>query len=41
MQRTMKYVDFKFVLGGGSTGITSTMDKDQGEPPAITRRSIR
>jgi alcohol dehydrogenase (cytochrome c) len=30
--RTMKYVDFKFVLGAGSTGITSTMATPKGEP---------
>ena len=32
MKRTMKYVDFKFVLGSGSTGITSTMDMEKGQP---------
>src|SRR2546430_8617580 len=28
----MKYVDFKFVLGAGSTGIESTMTTPEGEP---------
>ncbi len=28
----MKYVDFKFVLGTGSTGIESTFDTPKGEP---------
>ena len=28
----MKYVDFKFVLGGGSTGIELTMTTPKGEP---------
>jgi alcohol dehydrogenase (cytochrome c) len=30
--RLMKYVDFKFVLGTGSTGIESSMDTPKGEP---------
>jgi len=30
--RLMKYVDFKFVLGSGSTGIESTMTTPKGEP---------
>jgi alcohol dehydrogenase (cytochrome c) len=30
--RLMKYVDFKFVLGTGSTGIESTMATPKGEP---------
>src|SRR5438046_4055857 len=30
--RVMKYVDFKFVLGTGSTGIESTFDTPKGEP---------
>src|SRR3989442_14142636 len=30
--RAMKYVDFKFVLGTGSTGIESTFDTPKGEP---------
>ncbi len=30
--RLMKYVDFKFVLGTGSTGIESTMTTPKGEP---------
>jgi alcohol dehydrogenase (cytochrome c) len=30
--RLMKYVDFKFQLGTGSTGIESTMDTPKGEP---------
>ena len=30
--RVMKYVDFKFVLGTGSTGIESTVDTPKGEP---------
>jgi alcohol dehydrogenase (cytochrome c) len=30
--RTMKFVDFKFVLGGNSTGIESTMTTPKGEP---------
>src|ERR1051325_1648196 len=31
--RLMKYVDFKFQLGAGSTGIESTMETPKGEPP--------
>src|SRR3989454_1112182 len=30
--RVMKYVDFKFVLGTGSTGIESSFDTPKGEP---------
>src|SRR3989442_12524297 len=30
--RVMKFVDFKFVLGSGSTGIESTFDTPKGEP---------
>ncbi len=30
--RVMKYVDFKFQLGGNSTGITSTFETPQGDP---------
>src|SRR2546430_12843559 len=32
LPRLMKYVDFKFVLGTGSTGIESTMTTPKGEP---------
>jgi alcohol dehydrogenase (cytochrome c) len=32
LPRLMKYVDFKFVLGGGSTGIESTMTTPKDEP---------
>ena len=32
LPRLMKYVDFKFVLGAGSTGIESTMTTPKGEP---------
>jgi alcohol dehydrogenase (cytochrome c) len=32
LPRLMKYVDFKFTLGAGSTGIESTMTTPPGEP---------
>ena len=32
LPRLMKYVEFKFVLGAGSTGIKSTMTTPKGEP---------